>query len=164
MGTFGVAVEALWSQVWMPLPWSAALLPDAVVLCVVAGTAGGVLGGLVGRALAPEAEERQPIPRWTAPVAWLGAVGVIAFCLPIGAPQGWSADVAVGERSTVDGVEVADLTVTPSPGGAADAAHDGVLFNVLSWQGADDGGDGGSAFVDLEPSATAPTARPSPCR
>jgi hypothetical protein len=151
VGTVGVAVEALWSQVWMPLPWGTALLPDAIVLCVVAGTAGGVLGGLVGRALAPEAEEREPIPRWTAPVAWLGAVGVIAFCLPIGAPAGWSADVAVGERRTVDGVEMADLTVTPSPGGAADAARDGVLFNVLSWQGADDGGDGGSAFVDLEP-------------
>ena len=151
VGTIGMAAEALWSQVWMPLPWSTALLPDAVVLCVVAGTVGGALGGLVGRALAPEAVEREPVASWLAPAAWLGAVGVIAFCLPIGAPDGWSADVAVGERRTVDGVEVADLTVTPSPGGAADAARDGVLFNVLSWQGADDGGDGGSAFVDLEP-------------
>jgi hypothetical protein len=151
VGTVGMAAEALWSQVWMPMPWSTALLPDAIVLCVVAGTAGGTLGGLVGRALAPEAAEREPVASWVAPVAWLGAVGVIAFCLPIGAPDGWSADVAVGERRTVDGVEVADLTVTPSPGGAADAARDGVLFNVLSWQGADDDGDGGSAFVDLEP-------------
>ena len=151
VGTVGMAVEALWSQVWMPIPWSTALLPDAIVLCVVAGTAGGVLGGLVGRALAPEAEEREPVPRWIAPVAWLGTVGVIAFCLPIGAPEGWSVDVVVGERRTVEGVEMADLTVTPSPGGAADAARDGVLFNVLSWQGAGDGDDGGSAFVDLEP-------------
>ncbi len=151
VGTVGVAAEALWSQVWMPIPWTTALLPEAIVLTVVAGTAGGVLGGLIGRALAPEAVERQPLPRWTAPVAWLGAVGVIAFCLPIGSPQGWTLDVAVGERRTVDGVEVADLTVTPSPGGAADAARDGVLFHVLSWQGAGDGGDGGSALVDLEP-------------
>lgn len=151
VGTIGLAVEALWTQAWMPMPWSTALLPDAVVLGVVAGTAGGALGGLIGRALAPEAADRQPAPAWAAPAAWLGAVGVIAFCLPIGAPDGWSADVAVGERRTVDGVEVADLTVTPSPGGAADAARDGVLFEVLSWQGAAAGGDGGSSFVDLEP-------------
>jgi len=151
VGTVGLAAEALWSQVWMPIPWSTALLPDAVVLGVVAGTAGGALGGLVGRALASEAERREPVRAWVAPAAWLGAVGVIAFCLPIGAPEGWSVDVAVGERRTVDGVELADLTVTPSPGGAASAAEDGVLFNVLSWQGAGDGGDGGSASVDLEP-------------
>jgi hypothetical protein len=163
VGTVGVAAEALWSQVWMPIPWSTALLPDAVVLTVVAGTAGGV-GGLVGRALAPEGDERQPIPRWTAPVAWLGAVGVIAFCLPIGAPEGWSADVAVGERRTVDGVEVAPLVVTPSAGGAAAAAEDGVLFEVLSWQGAAAGGDGGSSFVDLEPvgDGSYRTASPEP--
>lgn len=151
VGTIGIAVEALWSQVWMPIPWSTALLPDAVVLTVVAGTAGGTLGGLIGRALAPEADQRQPLPRWTAPVAWLGAIGVIAVCLPIGAPADWTLDVAVGERRTVDGVVVADLVVTPSPGGAADAAADGVLFHVLSWQGAATGGDGGSSLVDLEP-------------
>ncbi len=151
VGTVGMAVEALWSQVWMPMPWTTALLPDAVVLCVVAGTAGGALGGLVGRALAPEAASREAVRSWVAPVAWLGAVGVIAFCLPISAPEGWSAEVAVGERRTVDGVEVAELRVTPSPGGAADAARDGVLFEVLSWQGAAEGGDGGSSFVDLEP-------------
>ncbi|QYG94694.1 hypothetical protein HC251_21150 [Iamia sp. SCSIO 61187] len=151
VGTVGMAAEALWSQVWMPIPWTTALLPDALVVCVVAGTAGGALGGLVGRALAPEAAERQPVPAWAAPVAWLGAVGVIAFCLPIGAPEGWSGDIAVGERRIVDGVEVADVTVTPSPGGAAAAARDGVLFEVLSWQGAAEGGDGGSSMVDLVP-------------
>lgn len=151
VGTVGLAVEALWTQVWMPIPWSTALLPDAVVLGAVAGAAGGALGGLVGRALAPEAVEREPVRAWVAPAAWLGAVGVIAFCLPIGAPQGWTAEVEVGERRTVDGVEVADLVVTPSSGAAADAASDGVLFEVLSWQGAAEGGPGGSSFVDLEP-------------
>lgn len=151
VGTVGVAGEALWSQVWMPIAWNRALLPDAVVLCVVAGVAGGLMGGFVGRALAPDDVERQAAPRWVGPAAWAGAVGVVAVCLPIGAPAGWSAEVAVGPTRTVDGVERADVTVTPSPGGAADAARGGTTFHVLSWQGAGDDDPGGSDLVDLVP-------------
>lgn len=151
VGTLGIATEALWSQVAMPIPWTRALLPDAAVLAVVAGVAGGVLGGLVGRALLPVDEVHQPLPRWVAPAAWLGAVGVIAFCLPMSAPDGWTADVALADRQVVDGREQATVVVTPSAGAAADAARDGTLFQVLSWQGADDTGDGGSVLADLVP-------------
>lgn len=153
VGTVGVAIEAAWTQAWMPLPWTTALLPEAAVLAAVAGTAGGMLGGLIGRALLPETAPRQAIPSWTAPVAWLGAVGVIAFCLPIGAPAGWTADLRVGPRRMDDGAVVASLAVKPSPGAAADAARDGVLFQVLSWQGAGEDPDrsGGLVLADLEP-------------
>jgi len=164
VGTVGVACEALWSQVAMPLPWNRALLPEAVALCVVAGVAGGLMGGFVGRALAPGDVARQAAPRWVGPVAWAGALGVVALCLPIGAPRSWSADVEVAPAATVAGVARADLVVTPSAGGAARAAADGVTFHVLSWQGAGDDEPGGSALVDLVPAGDGRyrTAEPVP--
>ena len=47
IGTVGLASEWGWSQVAMRLPWSADLLPEAVVFAVAAGVAGGVAGALL---------------------------------------------------------------------------------------------------------------------
>lgn len=150
VGTVGVAAEAAWSHVWMPTPWPAELLPDAAVLSVLAGVAGGLLGGFVGRALAPDDVERQVAPRWVGPVAWAGAVGVVAWCLPIGAPSGWGAELDLQAAPPAAGVERAHVTVTPT-GGAVAGAEDAVLFHVLSWQGAGPDDPGGSVLSDLEP-------------
>ncbi|MCW3011549.1 MAG: hypothetical protein JWO90_1953, partial [Solirubrobacterales bacterium] len=44
IGTVGFAAEHAWSHVWMPLPWPAHMLPEALALSAVTGTAAGVLG------------------------------------------------------------------------------------------------------------------------
>src|SRR5262249_19656696 len=61
IGTLGFAAEWGWSHLWMKLPWAPQMLPEAAIVALVAGTAGGVLGGYVGRALS-FAEEKQRAP------------------------------------------------------------------------------------------------------
>ena len=51
IGTVGLAAEWGWSHVWMPLPWPSSLLPEARVVTVLAGVAGGLLGAFIGSAL-----------------------------------------------------------------------------------------------------------------
>src|SRR4051812_582967 len=73
IGTFGLAAEWWWSHVWMPLPWGSSLVPEAIVLGLLAAVCGGVLGGFVGRALAPDDLARQQTPRFAAAAVWVGA-------------------------------------------------------------------------------------------
>ena len=74
IGTVGVAAEWGWSHVWMPIPWSEAMFPEILVLAPVAGIAGGVLGGFIGRALMADRVAPESAPRWLAPVAGLAAI------------------------------------------------------------------------------------------
>ena len=64
IGTFGLAAEWGWSHVWMTMSWPSSLLPEAVILGLLAAVSGGVLGGAIGRALAPPVEDLAPSPRW----------------------------------------------------------------------------------------------------
>ncbi len=150
IGTIGFASEWGWSHVWMPLPWQADLLPEALVLAAVAGTAGGVLGGLIGRAVAPEGVAHQPTPRGSLGLAWIGAVGVLAFALPI-TESAWTADLTLTPAGSDPdtGAPLADVAVRLDPG--ADAAADGAAwFVALAWQGAGAGGPGGFEHQPLE--------------
>ena len=61
IGTVGVAAEWAFSQVAMPLPWQAALLPEAPLLALFAAVGGGLLGAYLGSALS------QRRPRCRAP-------------------------------------------------------------------------------------------------
>lgn len=151
IGSVGFATEWAWSHAWMPLPWQTDLLPEAIVLTVVAGTAGGVLGGLIGRAVAPEDVARQPTPRFAAGLAWAGAVGVLAVGLPITESTSWTADLRLTPAG-VDadtGAPTADLVVVLDD--RADAAADGAAwFQVLAWQGSTNGRDGGFEYQMME--------------
>ena len=69
VGTVGLAAEWGWSHVWMPLPWSASLLPEAAIFGLAAALAGAVIGVLAGRALNGDAAERPLVPRWALPAA-----------------------------------------------------------------------------------------------
>ena len=164
IGTVGFAAEWGWSHVWMPLPWSTDMLPEAAVLTAVAGTAGGVLGGMVGRALVSEGE-RQPTPRFAAAAAWLGVVAAIGVALPMTAHSGWSADIHIEDRqvAAAGGPELANVRLALSADAAA-AADDAAWFQVLSWQGSHDGSDGGSSMTDLvrQPDGSYLTAKPVP--
>jgi hypothetical protein len=131
IGTVGLAAEWAWTHVWMPLPWTAALWPTGAILGFVAALAGGVLGGLVGRALLPPNESRQPSPRFLVPLAWAGAFAVLAIALPMSPHPGYTATVTLHDASPAPHRTVT-ATVKLDPPQAADSA---TWFNITSWQG-----------------------------
>ena len=160
IGTVGFAGEWLWSRVWMPIGWSGDLLPEAIPLVAMAGVAGGLLGGLAGRAVSVDVE-RQPTRRGLAPVAWLGAVAAIGIALPMGAHENWTAELTLAPAPAADGQDQAFVTVELDP---PDAAVDAAWFHILSWQGADQTSDGGSKLVELvrQPDGSYTSAEPVP--
>jgi hypothetical protein len=158
IGTVGFAAGWLWSDVWMPLPWTTDVLPEAAILAAVAGTAGGLLGGMAGRAVTFDGE-RQPSPRFVPALAWLGAAAGIGLALPMTANRGWTADIDVASPSAAE----SEVSIALSPA-AATAAEDSAWFHVLAWQGSEDGADGGSSVTDLvrQPDGTYRTDAPVP--
>src|SRR3954465_4306776 len=53
-GTVGFAAEWPWTHLVMPLPWPSTLMPEALIVSIVAGVAGGLLGALLGLGLRSE--------------------------------------------------------------------------------------------------------------
>jgi hypothetical protein len=129
----------------MPLPWPSALFPAGAFLALVVAIAGGLIGGLAGRALGATSAPSQLTPRFAAGVAALAVLGVIAICLPIGAPNHVSADVQVAAPNGGTG-PWATVTVRLHP---ADAAEHANWFDVIAWQG-ERTGTGGLILADLE--------------
>jgi hypothetical protein len=106
------------------------VLWQGYVLAAVVGVAGGVLGGLTGRALLPSDAPRARTPRLAVGLAFAATLGVVAIALPIQEHSAYSADVTV----TAAGPHEATLLVRLDPASAAD---DVAWFNVTSWQGGD---------------------------
>ena len=160
IGTVGLAAEWLWTQVWMPIPWGTALLPEALILVPIAGVAGGIIGGFIGRALASEQLPRQATPRGVAALAWTAAVLCLAFALPMQAHTGWRGEVTLDEVRD----NRALVTVRLDPAEAASAAEEANWFEVVSWQGASDTEDGGYLTAEFEQvdEATWRTTEPVP--
>jgi hypothetical protein len=134
IGTVGVAAEWAWSQIAMPLPWTAALLPEGPLLALAAAVAGGLLGAHLGGALrAP----RRPatMPRFVPATALAVVIATLAIPMHTTAGSPIRADV------TLSGGDNVDATVKLDPPDAADSAK---WFHVMSWQG------GGSHLVQLE--------------
>jgi hypothetical protein len=134
IGTVGVAAEWGWSQIAMPLPWNAALLPEAPLLALAAAVAGGLIGAFIGGALrAP----RKPLemPRLV-PAAAL-AVVIATLAIPMHTETGPPLRASV----TLSGHDNVTATVKLDP---ADAADNAKWFHVMSWQG------GGSRRAQLE--------------
>jgi hypothetical protein len=131
IGTIGLAAEWGWSHVWMPLPWKSAMWPEGAILGFIAAVAGGVLGGLAGRALLPVDAPRQRSPRLVVPLAWAGALAVIAIAMPISAHNDYKATVTLTNASPSPH-RMVNATVKLDPPQAADNA---TWFNLTSWQG-----------------------------
>jgi hypothetical protein len=130
IGTVGLAAEWGWSQVWMPLPWRSAMWPLGATLGFVAAVCGGLLGGAMGRALLPPGAARQRSPRLALPLAWAGALAVIAIAMPMSAHD-YKATVTLHDVSA--GAQRSVLaTVRLDPPQAADNA---TWFDLTSWQG-----------------------------
>ena len=131
IGTIGLAAEWGWSHVWMPLPWKSAMWPEGAILGFIAALAGGVLGGLAGRALLPVDAPRQRSPRLVVPLAWAGAFAVIAIAMPMSSHNDYRATVTLTDASPAP-QRMVNATVKLDPPQAADNA---TWFNLTSWQG-----------------------------
>jgi hypothetical protein len=131
VGTAGFWIEWAWSQAVMPLPWTADLLPDGLIVSAVGGLAGGVTGALIGTAL------RGELPRPTvARATFAASVAAIAVCVGYGlstrTPDGaTTATVALTDTRPAPQRE-ARATVRIDPASAADGA---AWVQVTAWQG-----------------------------
>ena len=121
------------------MSWPSALLHEGVIFGLLAAVSGGVLGGAIGRALAPPVEDLAPSPRWAVAAAGIGLVVAVAFPLPISEPENVSAQIKLTEVSGPPERPV-DAEVRMSP---QDAAENAEWFKATSWQG------GGSIVADL---------------
>jgi hypothetical protein len=151
VGTVGFAAEWGWSLIAMPIPWSSDLFPEALVLVVVAGVAGGSAGALMACAL----RGQLPSPRVAraVPAAALVAIlAVFADGLWTTTPQNVQAHVRLHQVRPAPQREVA-ATVRIDP---PDAASSPAWLNATAWQG---GGlvvdrlrpDGGGVYRTTQP-------------
>jgi hypothetical protein len=130
VGTVGFAAEWGWSQLVMPLPWTADILPEAPICAVAAGVAGGVLGALLASAL--RGELPRPGVARVALVASLATFGaLVANGLATTAPHDSKASISLDK---VNGGREANATVHVRP---ADAIDEPAWLNVTAWQGGD---------------------------
>jgi hypothetical protein len=131
IGTVGLAAEWGWSHVWMPHPWPASMLAQAVILSLAAALAGSVLGARVSQSLAMPESERAALPA-IAPraVALAAVVALVALCVPPPRACGDGTRAAIVPTPAGDGR--VDLAVKLDP---PSAARDNQWFEVLSWQG-----------------------------
>jgi len=143
-GTAGFATEWAWAQIAFRLPWQAPMLLEALLLAIVAGTAGGVLGALIGMALRGELP-RPAVARGAAALASLALVAVLADGLHETAPPPVRAALtirpadATEARSGRTTAPAVDIAARLDPNAAAD---DATWLQVTAWQG------GGRLVVD----------------
>jgi hypothetical protein len=140
----GVLAEHAWSHVWMPLPWPAHDLPEAIALALPVAIAGGVLGAFVAGGLRLDAALIGRPRAWAAAGASLLTVAAaVAFLLPTTAPTSTRAQIALrtvharGGPGDATRTVMATIRFTP-PSAVADAEW----LTVTAWQG------GGRLVVD----------------
>jgi hypothetical protein len=149
IGTVGLAAEWAWSHVWMPIPWSDSLLPEAAVAGLATAVAGGAVGGFIGASITGRSGvllSREDGRRLARPdrLAALGAgvvlMALIGWALPMSEAgperaQVTLSDIDRGSERTV----AATIRLEPR-----DALDDPEFMNVTGWQG------GGSVLDPLE--------------
>ncbi|CAN5819573.1 hypothetical protein BH24ACT3_BH24ACT3_12230 [soil metagenome] len=131
VGTFGLAGEWAYNA-GAYQPWRATLLPDALILSVIAAVAAAILATAFARAVAGGSQPGRRAAR-AEPIAgrWLAVAGVallMVLALPMPRATG---DVTAELRVDRQGDE-ALVEVTLSP---ADAADDARWFQAMAWQG-----------------------------
>ena len=137
IATLGVLAEWAWSQLWMPLPWPAHLLPGAIALALPVAVAGGVLGTFAAGGLRLNAALVGRPRAWAAAGASLLTVAaVVAFLLPSTAPSGAHAQIALRTVHAGSGPDDAGRTVAATirfepPSAVADANW----LTMTAWQG-----------------------------
>jgi len=125
VGSLGSAVEAGWSYLVMPLPWT----PDVWVEGLLMAVPVGVAGGLVGALLALGVQGRLPRPSLSRPV-------LVASLLVL------AAATTNGLLATVPDDRTASVALTPAGPGTVDAVvtlsqdvDDPAWLQITAWQG-----------------------------
>ena len=152
IGTAGLAAEWAWSNLWMPIPWNADLLPEGAVLGLLAAVAGSLVGAWVGERLASDERPRLRATRYGAVAGAVAIFAIVGFALNKPAQEGVTASVTL----TRAGDEVVTPTVTFAPPAAAE---DTEFLNVTAWQG---GGLAVEPLVAIGEPGTYRTERPVP--
>jgi hypothetical protein len=98
IGTIGFFAEYAWANTVDAIGWPPSLILEGIILAFVAGTAGGIIGGWIGRAVTPGVAD-EVVPRWAVPVAGVAVIGLLAWTIPM--PNG--------------NPPKATLTLTPAP-------------------------------------------------
>ena len=131
IGTIGLASEWAWSHVWMPLPWTSALLPEGAVAGLLAALAGALLGAWIGHRLAIEPAPRRPRLRGAAVLAAVAVAALVGNALVKPADEGVRAQVELTElRGGPERAVEATITVRPR-----DGAENPEWLTVTAWQG-----------------------------
>jgi hypothetical protein len=131
IGTFGLAAEWAWSHIWMPIPWPAALFPEAPIVGLAVALSGALLGAWIGTRLSPEPGRRLPGLRLGACLSAATIALLTVFALHAPADSGVSARVALHDiGGGPDRMIGATVHLTPR-----DAAENANWFDVTAWQG-----------------------------
>jgi hypothetical protein len=139
IGTVGFAAEYLWQALISYNPWTPSLVVEGLICALVAGTAGGVLGGWVGRCVVPD-ERTERVPRWAVPAAGVALVAVMAWAGPM--PNGSLPRATVSLEQVASSPERQVIaTARLSPPDAAEGAR---WFTITAWQG------GGAIVAPME--------------
>jgi hypothetical protein len=117
VGTVGMAAEWGWTHVAFPLPWTTDILPEGLILAIVAGLAGATFGVLLGTGLKGELAR----PQVVRPAAAL-ALLAIAACVADGLVTKTPANATVAVNGT-------DVRVSP------DVADGASWATATAWQG-----------------------------
>jgi hypothetical protein len=121
IGTAGLAAEWGWTNVWMPLPWPAALAPEGALLGFAMALAGACVGGWLGARLS---QDRTPSLRPAGVLAASAIFALVGYGLVSTGTQGVRATVALSPTGE------AEVRVDP-PSGADDASW----LTATAWQG-----------------------------
>ena len=144
IGTVGLAAEWAWTNVWMPIPWNADLLPEGAVLGLLAAVAGSLVGAWVGERLASDELPRLRATRYGALAGALAIFAIVGFALQKPAQEGVTGQVTLADAGPGQAIP----TVRFDP---PSAAEDTEFTTVTAWQG------GGLAVEPLEPTGEAGT-------
>lgn len=90
VGTIGLAGAWLWSQVWIPYPWTSALLPEGVIVGLLAALAGGAIGAWLGNGLMLRAKPTGAL-RFAPIVGFFVIVALAGYGLHQTSPKGLTA-------------------------------------------------------------------------
>ncbi len=131
IGTVGLAAEWAWSHIWMPLPWTTSLLPEAAIIGLAVAMAGGVLGAWIGRHLSVEQLPTIPRLRTAAVVSACVVAACVGYALYKPPTEGVSAAVTLRDLTPAPERAV-EATVKLDP---PDAADDAKWLTVTAWQG-----------------------------
>ncbi|HEX2161936.1 MAG TPA: hypothetical protein VHF88_08975 [Thermoleophilaceae bacterium] len=131
IGTVGLAAEWGFSQLWMPLPWTAALFPEGALLGFATAVCAALIGAWVGAHLASETIPRTPSLRAAGAIAAAGVGAMVLWALYT--PPGPPTTVAVTTRDIDRGAErTIAATVRFDP---PNAAEDAEWLTATAWQG-----------------------------